>query len=284
MPLLVGAVGHHMLPAEVAGIETRSAALVRSLEAAKGDTSRPNNALRAHALLLLIRLTTIHPGIDAAALDAIWTEFTAVIEQCHGLGTFPFEPIVTALTQLGQIVPESEAFDALYESFTVALAERKKEGTAAKLNSERAYQKLNKGLHYEAIRLFGRAVGLLVKAEYEDELVHALRGCSVAYMSAGLYWAARNYALAAVTNSFRNFKQSGSIEDIDPSLLNQWFLCELQLGRVPYALSAYGLGAMVRNGQMRTQEQIALAEEHRIEQGHWLAAMMIATESKTYRA
>ena len=162
----------------------------------------------------------------------------------------------------------------------MALADRKKEGNAAKLNSERAYQKLNKGLHYDAIRLFGRAVGLLLKAEYEDELVHTLRGCSVAYMSAGLHWAARNYALAAVTNSFRNFRHSGSIEDIDPSLLSQWFGCELQLGRVPFALSAYELGAMVRNGRSRTQEQIKFAEEHRVEQGNCLAAMMIATEFK----
>ena len=175
-------------------------------------------------------------------------------------------------------MPESEAFDTLYETLTVALAERKKEGAAAELNTERGYQKLKKGLHYEAIRMFGRAVGLLVKAEYEDELVDALRGCSVAYINAGLYWAARNYALAAVTNDFRRFKQSGSVNDIDPSLLSQWFECELRLGRVPYALTAYELGAMIRNGRSRTQEQITFAEHHRIEQGHSLAAMMIATD------
>ena len=278
VPLLVGAVQHDMLTAEAAAIDTRTAALVQSLEAAKGDTSRPNNALHAHALLLLIRLTTIRPGFDAVTLDAIWTEFTSVIELSHGLGTFPFEFIVNALTQLGEFVPESEAFDTLYETLTVALSERKKEGTAAKLNTERAYQKLNKGLHYEAIRFFGRAVGLLVKAEYEDELAHALRGCSVAYMSAGLHWAARNYALAAVTNNFRKFKQSGSVDDADPSLLSLWFECELQLGRVPYALSAYELGAMVRNGRSRSQAQITFAEDRRIEQGHRLAAMMIATQ------
>ena len=280
LPLLGAAVRHDMLTSETAAIDTRRAALVQSLEAAKVDTSRPNNALHAHALLLLTRLTAIHSGFAAAALDTIWTEFTSVIEQSHGLGTFPFESIVDALISIGEFVPESEAFDTLYETLTVALADRKNEGSAAELNSERAYQKLNKGLHYDAIRLFGRAVGLLVKAEYEDELVHALRGCSVAYMSAGLHWAARNYALAAVTNSFRNFKQSGSIEDIDPWLVSQWFECELQLGRVPYALSAYELGAMVRNGQSRTREQIEFAEEQRIEQGNRLAAMMIATEFK----
>ncbi|AZG78179.1 hypothetical protein [Methylocystis rosea] len=278
LPLLVGAVRDDMLTPEAAAIAVRSAALVQSLESAKGNTSRPNNALHAHALLLLIRISTIRAGCDAGTLDAIWTEFTSVIEQSRGLGTFPFESIANCLMQIGEFVPESETFDSLYESLTVALAERKKEGTAAKLNTERAHQKLNKGLHYEAIRLYGRAVGLLLKAEYEDELVHALRGCSFAYMSSGLYWAARTYALAAVANNFRRFKQSGSLDDIDPSLLSQWFECELQLGRVPYALWAYELGVIVRNARSRTQEQITFAENCRIAQGDRLAAMMIATD------
>ncbi len=95
-------------------------------------------------------------------------------------------------------------------------------------------------------------------------------------MSAGIHWAARNYALAAVTNNFRKFKQSGSVDDADPSLLGLWFECELQLGRVRSALSAYELG-MVRNGRSRSQAQITFAEDRHIEQGHRLAAMMIAT-------
>ena len=193
-------------------------------------------------------------------------------------GTFPFEPIAQALAGLGDFVPESPAFDKLYETLSDALAERQKEGTAAKLNSDRGYQKLNKGLHYDAIRWSGRAVGLLVKAEYEEELVEALRGCSIAYMEAGLFWAARNYALAAVTSEFRKFKQSGSVDDVDPSILSHWFECELQLGRVPFALAAYELGAMVRNARSRTQEQKDFADRHRIEQGNRLAAVMVGTQ------
>ena len=91
LPLLGAAVRYNMLTPEAAAIDKRRAVLVQSLEAAKVDTSRPNNALHAHALLLLTRLTAIHSGFDAAALDMIWTEFTSVIEQSHGLGTFPFE-------------------------------------------------------------------------------------------------------------------------------------------------------------------------------------------------
>ena len=277
LPLLVTAVRQGMLTPEIAAVERRRTALTSALEAAKANTSRPNNSLHAHAMLLLARITEINSDDDLIGLEKVWEEFTSVINQSHGLGTFPFESIAQALTGLGDLVPESVAFDKLYETLSDALAERQKEGTAAKLNSARGYQKLSKGLHYEAIRWFGRAVGLLVKAEYEDECVEALRGCSMAYMEAGLFWAARNYAFSAVTNEFRKFKQSGSVDEVDPSLLSHWFECELQLGRIPFAVAAYELGAMVRNARSRSQEQKEFAENHRIEQGNRLAAVMVKT-------
>lgn len=278
LPLLTNAVDTGMLTKHEANVDKRRENVVAALEAAKADTSRPNNSLHAHALLLLSRVTAIRSSGDAAKFDGIWDEFTDVIKQSHGLGTFPFEMIGKVITELGVLAPDSEAFDRLYETLTDAMAERQKEGAAATLNSKRGYQKLEKGLHYDAIRWFGRAVGLLVKAEYEDELVEVLRGCSIAYMEAGLYWAGRNYALAAVTNECRKFKQSGSVEGIDPSTFTHWFECELQLGRVPFALTAYELGATIRHGRSRTDEQKEFAEETRIEQGHRLAAFMIATE------
>lgn len=278
LPLLTNAVDAGMLTKDAASIEKRRENVVAALEAAKADTSRPNNSLHAHALLLLSRVTAIRSPDDAVRFDDIWDEFTEVIKQSHGLGTFPFEMVAKVITELGELAPDSEAFDRLYETLTDEMAERQKEGAAATLNSKRGYQKLEKGLHYDAIRWFGRAVGLLVKAEYEDELVEALRGCSIAYIEAGLYWAGRNYALAAATNECRKFKQSRSVEGIDPSIFTHWFECELQLGRVPFALTAYELGANIRYGRSRSDEQKEFAEEARIEQDHRLAAFMIATE------
>lgn len=277
LPLLINAVHQGMLNPDVAKIESRRSALFAALEAVKIDTARPNNALHAHALLLLSRITTVAADGSGEELNNVWEEFTGIVTQSRGLGTFPFDSIAQALTGLGDVVPDSIAFDILYEAVTDALAERQKEGTAAKLNSERGYQKLRKGLRYDAIRWFGRAVGLLIKQEYEEELFEALQGSSIAYMEAGLFWAARNYALAAATGECRKFRQSGRMDDIDPSILSQWFECELHLGRVPFALSAYELGAMVRNARSRTSEQQEFAEGHRIEQSHRLAALLVGT-------
>jgi hypothetical protein len=132
-------------------------------------------------------------------------------------------------------------------------------------------------LPYEAIRWFGRAVSLLVKAEYEDDLIQALIGCSIAYRRAGLYWASRNYALAATTQEFTNYTRSGQLDSVSPAVLSQLFESELVLARIPHALNAYELGAMVRNGRSRTERQRTFANETRIAQGHRLAALALST-------
>src|SRR5262249_796592 len=127
------------------------------------------------------------------------------------------------------------------ETLTDKLALRRSEGEAAERNSTRAFQKLNKELPYDAIRWFGRAVGLLVKDGYEDELLRALVGSSIAYEHAGLYWAARNYALAAVSHQFSAFTRTGKIAEVNPAMLSRLFATEIQIGRVPYILNIYYL-------------------------------------------
>ena len=266
-----------LMTPEAADIDRRRSALLSALEKARKDGSRPNNSLHAHSLLLNARLTQRATIKDPDALDGIWHEYKTLIEKAEGLGTFPFESIADVLTELGEFVPESEAFDELYEALTDALAARKSEGEAAKKNSERGYQKLNKDLPYEAIRWFGRAVSLLVKDEYEDELINALMGCSIAYLKIGMNWAARNYAFAAATHELASFSKTGRLDNVSPSVLSQLFHCELTLGRMPYILSAYELGAMVRNGRSRNEEQQRFANEKRIEQGHRIAGLMLST-------
>jgi hypothetical protein len=125
LPLLVSAVNQECLSLKDGQIDKRRADLVAALEEAKDNTARPNNSLHAHALLLLIRITTLRRDDDASDLDEIWNEFTSVIEQSTGLGIFPFESIAATLGQLGDVLPDSPAFDRLYETLTDALSDRK---------------------------------------------------------------------------------------------------------------------------------------------------------------
>lgn len=268
------------LTAEAAKLNTRYAALRGALDRVRADISRPNNALHAHALSLLQQVADrLHrrPGENATNLSDLWDEFRNVIEESDGLGTFPFEPIGDTLTQVGEFLPESPAFDRLYETLTDKLALRRSEGEAAEQISTRAFQKLNKGLPYDAIRWFGRAVGLLVKDEYEDELLRALIGSSIAYENAGLHWAARNYALAAVSHQFSTFTRTGSITDVNPAMLSRLFATEVQIGRVPYVLHIYYLWMCFSSARATSDQQRQKLSEIHLRHSGSLAALLLKT-------
>lgn len=270
-----------ILSPEAAKLSIRCARLKAALSRVAADRSRPNNALHARSLALMTRLAEFGPavrdGADISGLEELWGDFRDLIAQAHGLGTFPFEPIANALTEVGEFVPESEAFDELYEALTDALVKRLSEGEAAIRNMTRGYQKLEKQLPYEAIRWFGRAVGLLVKAEYAEDLVQALVGCSIAYEDAGLPWAARNYALAAASQQLSAFKRSGSLEEVDPAVLTQWYLRECRIGRIPYVLAAFQLGAMIGQARATTDDRRMSLAKRVSAQNQQIGALLLQT-------
>lgn len=236
-------------------LKDRTAALKCALEALTVQTNRPNNALHAEAILLMTRIS--EKGVEHRddPLKDIWISFTDVIKRAEGLGTFPFRSIAIAITQIGEFIADSDEFDTLFEAITDALVSRSGQGEAATRNVQRAYQKLEKGLPYDAIRWFGRAVTLLIKEEYEDDLINALVGTGFAFEEVGLPWASRNYTLAAVSQEFSSFRKSGSVGMLRASVLSRYFDTEFKLGRVPQILSAHELEMIVRNEQARTDGQ-----------------------------
>ncbi|MFK3854615.1 hypothetical protein [Agrobacterium pusense] len=255
LPLIRMSVHTGSMDASRGKLKERTTALKAALEALMVQTNRPNNALHAEALLLMTRVS--EKGVEHRddPLRDIWVSFTDVIKRAEGLGTFPFMSIADALTQVGEFIADSDEFDTLFETITDALAARSGEGEAATKNVQRAYQKLSKGLPYDAIRWFGRAVALLIKEEYEDDLIDALLGASFAFEEVGLLWAARNYALAAVSQEFSGFKRYGSIGALRASVLSRHFDTEFRLARIPQMLSAHELEMIVRNAQAQTDGQ-----------------------------
>lgn len=258
-------------------LKDRTAALKTALEALAGQTSRPNNALHAEALLLMTSVS--EKGVEHRddPLKDIWVSFIDVIKRAEGLGTFPFVSIADTLTQIGEFIADSDEFDTLFETITDALVKRSGEGEAATKNVQRAYQKLARGLPYDAIRWFGRAVALLIKEEYEDDLINALMGAGFAFEEVGLPWAARNFTLAAVSQEFSAFKRCGSIGALRASVLSRYFDTELKLGRVPQILSAHELEMIVRNAQARTDGQRRRLDK--VQEAHMMniAALLLQT-------
>ena len=277
LPLIRTSVHTGSLDELKGNLEDRTAALKTALQKLTVQTNRPNNALHAEALLLMTRVSERGVEHHGDLLKDIWISFTDVIKRAEGLGTFPFESIAEALTKIGEFIDDSAEFDVLFETITDALAARSSEGAAATKNVERAYQKLGKGLPYDAIRWFGRAVALLVKEEYEDDLVNALLGASFAFEEVGLPWASRNYALAAVSQEFSAFRSHGNIGGLRASVLSRYFDTEIMLGRVPQILVAHELEMIVRNAQARTDGQRRHLEQRQEAHMMQIAALLLQT-------
>ncbi len=277
MPLLRMSVRTNNLAPVDAELDERTKRLNGALERVSAITSRPNNALHAKAILLMMQMSERVTADQSDPLVDIWKKFSVVIQEAEGLGSFPFLSIANSLTEIGKFVTESDEFDMLYVALTDALAERSSEGEAATKNVQRAYQKLHKGLPYEAIRWFGRAAHLLVKEEYEGQLIKALVGSGSAYEEAGLLWAARNCVLAALSSQFQTFRKSASIPDISPALLGHYFWAELKLGRLPQILTAHELELIVRNARARTDGEREKISEVEMEHARMIGALLLRT-------
>jgi hypothetical protein len=201
------------LAPEVAKTEQRRQTLLSILEPLAQESARPNNALEAQTYLAMIHMHSVMHTDTDEDLTACWRDFGRILDASKPLGTYPVEMLESVLGELGAVV-DSPEFDALYENLVEVIRQRRSDGSAGEAHLKRAFQKLELDNPYEAIRWFGRAEELLIKREYQDELIEALLGSSQAYGTVGLLWAARNRALAALVHTLQDFRQDGRIEPV----------------------------------------------------------------------
>jgi hypothetical protein len=232
------------LESESARVEERLDRVIPLLMAMVANEARPNNALYAKTLLLFTEATVAHQNRDMTSLEEIWADLATVADESVPMPTYPVELLRKNVEALSEFV-DSEAFDILYEKVTELVRKRRSDGEAGNAYRKRGMQKLENGKPYEAIRWLGRAEELLLKEEYQHDLIIALVSISRAYERAGLLWAARNKLLAAVGKIFDEFGREGDLPLLIFSLLNRLVWVELQLGRVPHVLLAMHLTNVV---------------------------------------
>ena len=183
------------------------------------------------------------------------------------MGQYPVETLANILHELGTFA-DSVAFDDLYEKVVDAMRQRQSDGAAGIAYRDRGLQKLDHDQPYEAIRWIGRAEELLVKEEYQGDLVLTLVAGSFAYERAGLLWAARNKVLVAAERSLHAFVRSGEMPPSALRTLQRLTWLELQLGRVPQVLQAMSWASFVSTQlKLSDARQAAYAEEVQMQEG-----------------
>lgn len=235
--LLVTAESRGLIKRELAQCETRRETLLSMLQGIAGDTSRPNNALQARTSLALLRATHAMRLGDFAELNRVWHELAQIVDESEVMGQYPVETLAGIVHALGDLA-DGEDFDTLYTKVVDAMRKRRSDGVAGLAYRDRGLQKLGHDKPYDAIRWIGKAEGLLVKEEYQRELVMTLVAASSAYGRAGLLWAARNKVLVAAERCLHLFVKNGEMPPTTLRIFQRLAWVELQLGRVPHVLQA----------------------------------------------
>jgi hypothetical protein len=263
--VLASSVVRGALDARQAKFAARTDKLKAELARLAKNQTRPNNALEARTDFLLVELSEAVAKGQGEAIDDILLKFKEVLDAAVPLGSYPLEPLIEILRQLGDILTDSSAYDEVFERALTLIEQRQSEGECGRALMRRGYQKLRAGHAYDAIRHFGRAQEKLIKREYREELVSALMGCGFAYEQSGLLWAAWTKFVAAAVTSLAEFFERGLI--VRPALraLQKLLWLELKLGRVPYVLAwAEVADAVAPHLKMDGDDQKALAEEREL--------------------
>jgi len=238
---LYAAVDRGSLDKAEAKLDTRASLLAAELERLRTQNDRPSTALQAETSGLLMQFMLCRPKERDPVLQA----FERVIRLSKGLLGFPLEPLLDVLTDMGDVVGDSPAYNQLFETTLETAKARKGEIVAARILLRRGAQLLDSERPYEAIRSVGRALGGLYKHESRDDFVRALYLCGSAYERVGLLWAARGALLTAAAVAAREFWSHSEFTSLQAACFNRLKWLELRLGRVPHCLACHELDRAV---------------------------------------
>jgi hypothetical protein len=241
--VLYTTVRERKLTVDIAKFDARTNALTTQLQRVASDKQRPNNALQGRTTKILMDLQdALANGVP---LDPILKSLNDALIASKRLPEFPVQPLIKIIRELGDYLPENAEYDRLFELVISLTEHRASEGEAGRVLLQRGQQKLQAGKKYDAIRLFGRAQQKLAMHEYRTHWVSALVGCSLAYESAGLLWAARGNMLVAANQTLGEYWKQGKIVPQALRCVQRLVWLELQLGRVPHVLTWIELASLI---------------------------------------
>jgi hypothetical protein len=220
----------------------RAELLLRSLATVAQQDERPSASLHAQSLALHVRMLTAKP----VEHDDLLGHLADVVQKAEGLIGFPFEPLSEIVTELGAIFGDLPGYQRLFEETVEASTRRSGDVSAARMMMRRGTQQLDSGHAYDAIRIFGRAMGKLFKHESREDAVHTLYLCSHAYERVGLLWAARGTALAAASIATNDYWTYESLTPQQAACYNRIKWMELRLGRLGPMLAWHELDHVIR--------------------------------------
>lgn len=232
---------------EESNLDSLTGSLAANLDSLSTDTTRPSASLQARSLRLLMTLNIELFSKNTEAIDNALHSLQDIVRQSDGLIGFPFQPLVEILTELGHVLEDRPASDELFETMLKISASRDGEVSAARMLCKRGADLLKNDKPYDAIRKLGRALVHLFKHESRHDLIRALYICGSAYERVGLLWAARGSLVTAASLAIDEFWKYSDVTPMQAACCNRLKWIELQLGRLPHALTWHEIDSFLKN-------------------------------------
>ena len=233
--VLQTATSNECLTFSEAKLAERYESLFNALSAIANDNTRPNAATTAKSHILLLKLS--QATITKKPLVSIFSEIEELLDYSYNLMDFPVEILIKIIKEFSEFIGEEEGFDDLFEKIISVSSKRLGDGETGRLLIKNGFRKLDLNKHYEAIKLFARALNHLIQYENRDYFIQAQSAIAYAYESMGLFWAARGCYAIAVNQLNKDFSEHGTMPHIMSTLLRHLTWIEIRLGRVPFALT-----------------------------------------------
>lgn len=209
------------------------------LEALKSEENESSISLTASMFLdILLSFDGIQNNQD---LKEIFQRMKATLISAKNRLEFPFEQFQKMVSNMGNIVIDSEDFDDLYDTITKISGERNSEMDAGQLYINRGGQKMKNNRYRDGLVYFGKAVAKLSKNESQYGFYLATRGLSDAYNNLGLYNASYSSKIASISILLKSFFDEGSLDSRLLQLLDQHLSHEILYGRFPHILTWHEL-------------------------------------------
>lgn len=234
--LLHSAEFHGWLPAGAADLQARRQRLRQRLEPLVKRRSHPTDAAmaRTHLLHLAFLADPHNPQQHADTVKG----FQVLLREVERLPDYPVESLCDTISVFTQLPFTVQGIDAIADRAGELVGQRLGAQAQARQLLDRAAHKVEKKAPEEALRLLGRAIGLLHRQPSRELYLEGAWIASQAYCEVGLFWAARAHLLLGLNRSLRSVIEDAEIsfDSLNFALRLAWV--ELAAGRLPLLLEA----------------------------------------------
>lgn len=254
---------HGWLPPEAAMLPTRLGRLRERLERLASRRSHPTDSAwaRTHMLHLDFMADPLDPRRQAEAVKG----FKALLRDVERLPEYPVESLCGVISEFTKLHFAIEGFDPVADRAGELLGERLGAQAQARQLLDRAAHKVANKAPEDALRLLGRAMGLLNKQPSREMYLEGAWIAAQAYCDVGLFCAARAHLLLGLNRSIRSLTEDAHVSAESLNFVVRMAWVELAAGRLPLTLEALHCADVIAGAVDLTDKGKAAYFEQRLD-------------------